>query len=443
DSIAGDVTGATGVIKVNYKFAGSDPTLSALREHDDVRHLSILSGVDIPLGGTGRPEAVGLYYAEIGIGTPSKDYYVQVDTGSDITWVNCIQCQDCPHKGYNGIDLTLYNPRDSLTGKLVSCDHKFCKDIGGGLPGCTANMTCVYTEIYGDGSYIMGYVVEDVLQYGLVSGDLHTDSANGSVLFGCGVKQSGDLGHSDDALDGILGFGKSNASVLSQLASTGRVKKMFAHCLDGVNGGGIFAIGHVVQPQVNTTPLLPNQPHYTVNLTGIQVGLDFLNLTADNFTTVEKKGAIIDSGTTLAYLPEMIYSPLVKKILSSQLDLQLQMLHDEYTCFDYSGSLDDGFPAVSLHFENALSLTVYPHEYLFPFENLICMGWQNSGFGSPDKNNITLLGDLVLSNKLVVYNLENQTMGWREYNCSSSIVLKDEITGSVHLVGAHSLPSSS
>lgn len=75
----------------------------------------------------------------------------------------------------------------------------------------------------------------------------------------CGARQSEDLGPSDDALDGILGFGKSNSSMLSQLASSGRVKKMFAHCLDGVNGGGIFAIGHVVQPQVNTTPLVPNQ----------------------------------------------------------------------------------------------------------------------------------------------------------------------------------------
>lgn len=51
--------GGAGVIKVNYKFAGSDPTLSALRAHDDVRHLAILAGVDLPLGGTGRPDAVG------------------------------------------------------------------------------------------------------------------------------------------------------------------------------------------------------------------------------------------------------------------------------------------------------------------------------------------------------------------------------------------------
>lgn len=50
--------------------------------------------------------------------------------------------------------------------------------------------------------------------------------------------------------------------MISQLASTGKVRKMFAHCLDGLNGGGIFAIGHIVQPKVNMTPLVPNQYVY-------------------------------------------------------------------------------------------------------------------------------------------------------------------------------------
>jgi hypothetical protein len=70
----------------------------------------------------------------------------------------------------------------------------------------------------------------------------------------CGAKQSGKF-----ALDGIFGFGQANSSMISQLALAGKVKKMFAHCLDNVNGGGIFAIGEVVQPKVNSTKLVPNQ----------------------------------------------------------------------------------------------------------------------------------------------------------------------------------------
>jgi hypothetical protein len=91
------------------------------------------------------------------------------------------------------------------------------------------------------------------------------------VLCRCGSQQGGDLGSSNQALDGIIGFGQSNTSMLSQLSAAGKVKKIFAHCLDTINGGGIFAIGNVVQPKVKTTPLVPNMyvnvvptPHYSV-----------------------------------------------------------------------------------------------------------------------------------------------------------------------------------
>ncbi|XP_009626122.1 aspartic proteinase 36-like [Nicotiana tabacum] len=436
--------GIEGVIKVNYKFSGSERNLRALKAHDEMRHLRILAGIDLPIGGIGRPDSVGLYYAKIGIGTPPTNYYVQVDTGSDIMWVNCITCQECPRRGYHGLELTLYNPRDSLTGKLIVCGHSFCKDIDrGSVSGCYGNTSCTYGQVYGDGSYSRGYFVEDVVQYDQVSGDLQTKSSNGSVIFGCGASQSGDLNSSDEALDGVLGFGKSNSSMLSQLASSGRVTKKFAHCLDGVNGGGIFAIGDVVQPKVNMTPLVPNQPHYNVNMKAVEVGYQFLNLSVDVRMNGEDNGVIIDSGTTLAYLPEVIYGPLVKKIFSWQPDLKLRTIRDEYTCFEYSGSVNDGFPQVTFHFENSLSLRVRPREYLFPYEDLFCIGWQNSGTQSRDKWNLTLFGDLVLSNKLVLYDLENQAIGWTDYNCSSSIELKDEITGSVRLVGAHSLSSGS
>ena len=50
-----------------------------------------------------------LYFTEIKLGTPPKRYYVQVDTGSDILWVNCISCEKCPRKSGLGVPFpTLY-----------------------------------------------------------------------------------------------------------------------------------------------------------------------------------------------------------------------------------------------------------------------------------------------------------------------------------------------
>lgn len=68
---------------------------------------------------------------------------------------------------------------------MVTCDQDFCAEINGGaVTGCKANASCLYTETYGDGSYSIGYFVEDVVQYDSVSGDLETKQANGSVIFG-------------------------------------------------------------------------------------------------------------------------------------------------------------------------------------------------------------------------------------------------------------------
>jgi hypothetical protein len=44
-----------------------------------------------------------LYFTEIGIGTPAKSFYVQVDTGSDLLWVNCVSCDTCPRKSGLGV----------------------------------------------------------------------------------------------------------------------------------------------------------------------------------------------------------------------------------------------------------------------------------------------------------------------------------------------------
>lgn len=49
-------------------------------------------------------------------------------------------------------------------------------------------------------------------------------------------------------------------------------------------------------------------------MTAIQVGRTFLSLPNYAFDISDRKGTIIDSGTTLAYLPEMVYEPLVSKV---------------------------------------------------------------------------------------------------------------------------------
>ncbi|EHA8587166.1 putative Aspartic proteinase-like protein 2 [Cocos nucifera] len=156
-----------------------------------------------------------------------------------------------------------------------------------------------------------------------------------------------------------------------------------------------------------TYPISNGRPHYNVNLKAIEVGGAFLQLPTDLFENGDKKGTIIDSGTTLSYLPEAAYKPLMNAIFSYQPNLSFHAIQD-FLCFQYTGSVDDGFPNINFHFENSLSLNVYPHDYLFQNEipvvscvlltgselndDVYCVGWQNGGMQSKDGKDMFLLG---------------------------------------------------
>ncbi|KAF2933387.1 hypothetical protein DAI22_04g079700 [Oryza sativa Japonica Group] len=171
-------TVAIGLFQVRRKFSimgggckGSD--IGALQTHDRNRHLSRLVAADFSLGGLGgiSTSSTGLYYTEIGIGTPAMEYYVQVDTGSSAFWVNCIPCKQCPRKS------------DILV--VVKCDDMFCtspdRDV---QPECNTSLLCPFIATYADGGSTIGAFVTDLVHYNQLSGNGLTQSTNTSLTFG-------------------------------------------------------------------------------------------------------------------------------------------------------------------------------------------------------------------------------------------------------------------
>lgn len=47
---------------------------------------------------SGTEQGSGEYFVRIGVGSPPKNQYVVIDSGSDIIWVQCQPCTQCYHQ---------------------------------------------------------------------------------------------------------------------------------------------------------------------------------------------------------------------------------------------------------------------------------------------------------------------------------------------------------
>uniref|UniRef100_A0ACD5VFM7 Uncharacterized protein n=1 Tax=Avena sativa TaxID=4498 RepID=A0ACD5VFM7_AVESA len=366
----------------------------------------------------------GLYYARVKLGNPPKEYLVQFDTGSDIMWVSCSPCTGCPKSSEINLPQKLYNPKSSSTSSRISCsDHRCTDALEAGYAVCNRSHSpsnqCGYTLTYADGGTTTGYYVSDTLHLGTTMGNegsVHSSSA--MVLFGCSNSRSGNT-------DGIIGFGKSALSVISQLSSQGLSGNVFSHCLKrSKDGGGILVLGEVVKPGFVSTPLVTMQPRYNLNMKSIAVNGKMLPINSSLFATSNAQGTVVDSGTTLSYLADGVYDPVVSAIYAAVSPSVRTYVHTGIRYFISSNSTRalSLFPTVTLYFEDGAAMKVGPESYLvrqgsFDNDDIFIIGFQRS-MEIEDHERTTILGDLVLRDKIVVYNLDKMRMSWVDYDCS-------------------------
>ncbi|KAM7275697.1 hypothetical protein ACFE04_017563 [Oxalis oulophora] len=415
--------------------APDEMELSQLIERDRLRHygrgrllqsnISPLNGVvDFPVDGTYDPFLVGLYYTKLQLGTPPRDFYVQIDSGSDVLWVSCNSCNGCPTTSGLQIPLNFFDPGSSSTASMVPCSDQRCSLGEQSADSACSSITnqCSYTFQYGDGSGTQGYYVSDLLYFDTIVGDTVVPNSTASVVFGCSTVQTGDLTKSDRAVDGIFGFGPQELSVMSQLASQGLTPRVFSHCLRGGSGGGTLVLGEIMEPNIVYTPLVPSQPHYNLNLLSISVNGQTLAISSSVFQTSSNQGTIIDSGTTLAYLPEAAYDPFVTAISSTVSQSARAVLSRGNQCFLLtSSSVTDIFPQVSFNFAQGASLVLSPLDYMIQQNSIGGTAVWCIGFSKNQVQEITILGDLVLKDKIFVYDLAEQRIGWANYDCSMAV----------------------
>ncbi|KAH0916699.1 hypothetical protein HID58_031145 [Brassica napus] len=322
------------------------------------------------------------------------------------------------------IELSFFDPGSSSSASMVSCSDKRCSSNFESESGCSPNNLCSYAFKYGDGSGTSGYYISDFVSFDTVITSTLAINSSAPFVFGCSNLQTGDLQRPRRAVDGIFGLGQGSLSVISQLATQGLAPRVFSHCLKGdSNGGGVMVLGQIKRPDTVYTPLVPSQLHYNVNLQSIAVNNQILPIDPSVFTIATGDGTIIDTGTTLAYLPDEAYNPFVQAVSISSAVSQYgrPITYESYQCFDITSGDVDVFPEVSLSFAGGASMVLTPRDYLQMFSSsgssIWCIGFQRS----PQQHRITILGDLVLKDKVVVYDLVRQRIGWAVYDCSLEV----------------------
>ncbi|CAJ2662423.1 unnamed protein product [Trifolium pratense] len=408
--------------------------LNQLRARDTHRRIlksSSNSSVAFDVDGTNFYNPLGLYYTTVMLGTPPVEFHLQIDTGSDVLWVSCSSCKDCPQTSGLEIELHFFDPMNSSTSSLIPCSDQRCNSIiqSSDATCSSKNNRCSYSIHYGNLSGTSGYYVSDQIHFVSISKGFLTTNSSAPILFGCSNKRSGGFAKSDRAVDGVFGLGRQKMSVISQFSSQGIAPRVFSHCLRGDSiGGGILVLGEIVEPSIVYTPLVPSQPDYNLNLQSISVKGQPLNIEASVFATSKDRGTIVDSGTALAYLAEEAYDPFVDAITTAIPQSVHTVSIKGNQCFLTAAIVTDIFPQVSLNFAGGASLDLRPLDYLIQQNSIGGKAVWCIGFQKIEGQGKTILGDLVLKDKIVVYDLAGQRIGWADYDCKMPVNIS-EATG--------------
>lgn len=264
----------------------------------------------------------GLFTVKISLGLPQQYFSLIVDTGSRWTWVRCRFCR----VGCDSDD-PLYDPTKSL---------------------CKARLLNHFYVNYGDKSYINGIWGCDTLNIG---DDL---SSIMNFQFGCALNIFDDSGDNFANASGYLGLGKGHSSLVSQ---GGASMQVFSYFVPGNGGGADLQFGDKAREKSNTctnqfTPMVrgSDPEKYYIDLVGISVDGNELNVPS---TELMSRGTIIDSGTTITRLPEVVYSAFRDAVRESMSSYTLLDGIDELmdTCYSLEGLMEPiAFPEIKFHF---------------------------------------------------------------------------------------------
>ncbi|XP_028758573.1 aspartyl protease family protein At5g10770-like [Neltuma alba] len=385
--------------------------VEAIRSRFSNKNLSNIKPelVSTPLK-SGLSIGSGNYYVKLGVGTPPQYSSLIVDTGSSLSW---LQCQPCKGSCHPQVD-PLFNPSRSKTFKKFPCSSPSCSSLKESTlndPGCEVGSgACVYREAYGDSSFSIGYLSQDVLS-------LTPSETLPGFVYGCGQNNQGLFGKSS----GILGLGHDKLSALAQLST--KYGYAFSYCLptsfsaSKPSKGGYLSIGSssLAKSPFKFTPMVKNPKIpslYSIDLTAITVAGRPLGIAASSY----KVPTIVDSGTVITRLPMPVYTALKEafvKIMSKKYK-PTEGISILDTCFEGRAKEIVNVPEIGMIFQGGAALPLNGHNTLIELdEKTTCLAIA----GSSGTNPIAIIGNYQQQTFNVAFDISNSKIGFAPAGC--------------------------
>ncbi|KAM3206481.1 hypothetical protein ACQJBY_061915 [Aegilops geniculata] len=370
------------------------------------------SYIQLPLQGSVHP--VGYFYVTMNIG--GKPYSLDIDTGSNLTWLECKypghHCNTCkgPHEPYE----------PNRHHKKVMCGDQFCTALQKDLPhypepGCDHRHPheCHYHIQYVGGMSSEGFIVNDTVSVNVLSPSLPSKRVQIFFGFGCGCNQKP---LKDSPVDGVLGLGMGRVGFVAQLKAHNVIRKdIIGHCLS-IDGGGYLFVGeHSMPSHITWAPMRKYSHYYTPGPAQLSFGGKKIG---------HNKMVVFDSGTTYTYIPDdkpdRVYSVLVKKVENS-VSGSLQTVHDHALPVCWKGPFESiqqvkgKFKPLALQFTNNIFMNIPPENYLTLTANKnVCLGILEAPKAA---GQMMIIGDVTMQDLLVIYDNENKLVGWVSKKC--------------------------
>ncbi|KAK4605273.1 hypothetical protein RGQ29_013369 [Quercus rubra] len=347
----------------------------------------------------------GEYLIKISLGTPAIEVLGIADTGSDLIWTQCEPCEKCYKQ-----DLPLFDPQQSSTYGNVPCNSSTCKALDTASCGTDKN-TCQYSYSYGDQSFSNGDLGVETLTIGLTTSHQVTLQ---NIVFGCGHNNDGTFA---EAGSGIIGLGGGPLSLVSQLHNSIRGK--FSYCLVPTENSNVTSKinfgdnGFDSGNGVVSTPMVAKDPStfYYLTLEGISVGNKRFAYKASSKAVASNEGnIIIDSGTTLTFLPPEFHADLVSALEKA---IDAERVHDPRgvlsLCFRSKDDID--VPIITAHFTGADVKLKPINTFARMDDDLVC-------FSMIPSESLAIYGNLAQINFLVEYDLKAKKVSFLPADCT-------------------------